>query len=82
MAISMADMPKKKREAAPKPLTERISDKIYWALRTVIVLNIIALFFKIKYVITINIPEIVYALIFSFVCSFSSIFIFIMITHL
>ena len=45
MAISMADMPKKKREAAPKPLTERISDKIYWALRTVIVLNIIALFF-------------------------------------
>lgn len=45
MAISMADMPKKKREAAPKPLTERISDKIYWALRTVVVLNIIALFF-------------------------------------
>ena len=45
-------------------------------------LNITAQFLKIKYVITINIPEIVYALIFSFVCSFSSIFIFIMITHL
>ena len=73
---------KKLKEQYNENEVEKIKEGLQKRRNVTFRINTLTQIPKIKYVITINIPEIVYALIFSFVCSFSSIFIFIMITHL